>query len=749
MIALRHLYFSFALRLVALHLRNHVTLIAIWVFLVLLSGGMVGRFFGLHYLMLTPEYLGEVNFWSFFITGAAFGAMLMIWNLTTYLLAADRFPFLATLNTPFTKFCLNNSLIPLGFLSAYLFTTIWFQWHDELTRTGQIIAHVGGFLCGLLSLVILLAVYLNFTNKEIGSFLKPGNYVTPRPGRRLLAPGLRLPTIWEIQAGETRWRVDTYLTERLRTRRVRSVAHYDQEMLSRVFQQNHWNAVVVQLFALALLMTLGIFMENPWVRIPTAASIFLLASMAMALFGAITFWFRNWGFLVFITLLLVVNYFTGLGYLNYRNRAYGLDYKVENRVIYTNESVRAMYTPRQLQRDQAATRQILNRWLAKNQTAERPKPKITFICVSGGGLRSALWTTQTLQRCDQVTDGRLLRQTALMSGASGGMLGAALIREANLRRLWGESVSEHDSTLFDDLGRDLLNPVSFAIASNDLFFPLTKFRSGNFIYRKDRGYLFEHQLNENCRGMLDRRLAEYRLPEQRALIPMMIVSPALINDARRLLISPQGVSYLMQPPDDGRYALHPEIDGVDFGLLFRDHQADSLAFTSALRMNCTFPFILPNAWLPTNPGTEVIDAGFRDNYGIATAARFIHVFRDWIAEHTSGVLIVQIRCWEKVGPISPSDTKGFIENIMTPASAAASITDIQDYEQDNSLAMLDDLLGRNRLEVIRFTYRPVRKQREASMSLHLSKREKIDIREAFLQPENQLALTRLRRALAP
>jgi hypothetical protein len=207
------------------------------------------------------------------------------------------------------------------------------------------------------------------------------------------------------------------------------------------------------------------------------------------------------------------------------------------------------------------------------------------------------------------------------------------------------------------------------------------------------------------------------------------------------------VSYLMQPPDDGRYALHPEIDGIDFGLLFRNHQADSLAFTSALRMNCTFPFILPNAWLPTNPGTEAIDAGFRDNYGLATAGRFIHVFRDWITEHTSGVLIVQIRCWEKVGPIAPSDTKGFIENLLTPASAAASITDIQDYEQDNTLALLDDLLGRNRLEVIRFTYRPVRKQREASMSLHLSKREKIDLREAFAQPENQLALTRLRRAL--
>ena len=125
MTTLRQIYYSFPVRLLALHFRNHLVLIGLWVILVLLMTGTVGRFFGMHYLMLTPEYRGQVDFWSFFITGAAFGAFGMIWNLTTYLLTASRFPFLATLEAPFTKFSLNNSIIPLAFFVAVLVVTGW------------------------------------------------------------------------------------------------------------------------------------------------------------------------------------------------------------------------------------------------------------------------------------------------------------------------------------------------------------------------------------------------------------------------------------------------------------------------------------------------------------------------------------------------------------------------------------------------------------------------------------------------
>lgn len=746
MTTLRQFYYSFPIRLLALHFRNHLVLIGLWVFLTLLMMGKAGRFFGMHYLMLTPEYRGEVNFWSFFITGAAFGAFVMIWNLTTYLLTANRFPFLATLSAPFTKFSLNNSLIPLAFFITYLIASTRFQWYDELTQTSEIVLNITGFLAGAITLVSLLIVYLFFTNKDIGSFLRPGEFI-PVPGSKLLAPGQRLPTLWEIREGATRWRVDTYLTERLHLRFVRSVAHYNPKMLAQVFRQNHANAVVVQVVMMLFLMAQGAFMDSEWVRIPTGATVFILASMVMSIFGAITFWFRQWGTLVFVCLLLAVNYITSFGLFNYRNRAYGLDYREENRAEYSYPALEKLCTQENMRRDKIATEHILNKWLAKNRTPSNPKPKIVFLCVSGGGMRSSLWTMQTLQQADRATKGKLLRQSALITGASGGMLGAAYLREIYLRQQEGADLSVYDTAYVRDMGKDLLNPVTFAIVSNDLFYPLATFQSGDFTYRKDRGYLFESQLNENCGDFFSKRISDYRRPERDAAIPMMVVSPYILNDARRMLISPQGVSYLMKPHDLGRLASQVEIDGVDFGKMFANQQADSLTFSSALRMNCTYPFILPNVWLPTNPSVEAMDAGFRDNYGITLAARFIHTFRDWILENTGGVVIVQIRCWQKIDPITKSDSKGVLHTLLNPVSAATHITSMQDFDQDNTMALLDDLLGKNKLEVIRFLYRPVVKENEASLSLHLSEREKRDLLRAYYATENQASLAALKQVL--
>lgn len=740
MTTLRQIYFSFPLRLLVLHLRSHLILLVLWFILAGFSTGWLGRFFGMHYLMLTPEYHGKVNFWSFFLTGLTFGGLVMIWHLTTYLLCSNRFPFLATLGAPFTKYCLNNSLVPLGFLAVWLVCTTWFQWHDELTSTAEIGWNIAGFLSGTVVITGLLSAYFHLTNKDIASL----NW-TPRPGARLPF-SQRLPSVRDIQIGATRWRVDTYLTERGHPRIVRSVSHYDPRVLEQVFRQNHWNAVVVQLVALLLLMAQGAFMDSAWARIPAGATVFLLASIVMAIYGAVRFWFRQWGTAVFLGLVFTVNLLTGWGFFNYRNRAYGLDYTPEKRAEYGYAAFEKIASPQNVSRDKAATLEILENWLVKNRTPQNPRPKLVFVCVSGGGHRSALWTMQTLQKADIATGGRLLRQTALITGASGGLLGAAHIREAMLRHENGDRLSPQDPALLEDAGKDLLNAISFAAVSNDLFFPLSSFEWGGFSYRKDRGYLFENQLNENTHGFFTRKLSEYRQPEQDAQIPLLIASPVVLNDARRLLISPQGLSYLMRPPA-GKLHAQVEIDGVDFGRFFAAQQADSLAFSSAIRMSCTYPYILPNVFLPTRPAVEAIDAGFRDNYGLGLAIRFAHVFRDWIRENTDGVVFVQIRCWDKIHPIAPSDDKGIFDLMLTPAAAAGgNMTDVQDFEQDNALALLNDALG-SRVETVRFHYRPVRKNREASLSFHLSRREKLDIFEAFYTADNQASVKALKQVL--
>jgi hypothetical protein len=742
----RFLFYSFPVRLLVLHMRNHLMLISLWVFLVLLTSGKMGSFYGIHYLLLTPEYLGKVGFWSFVILGISAGWLFMTWHLTSYLLVSNRFPFLATLKAPFTKFCINNSVIPFIFFIAYLGLSVWFQWHFELARVMEIVRNIGGFIVGFSFLVFILSGYFFLTNKDLYNFLHIGKVVPS--GTKLLVPGKKTPSIWEIQSGFTRYRVDYYLTEKVKWRPVRNVSHYNREILSKVFEQNHLNAVLVQVTSLLFLMALGLVMEQPWARIPAGATIFILAALFIAAFGALIFWFRHWGTLAFLFMAVALNYLTGLEIFNYRSRAIGLSYEQPIRSEYSYQAMQSLCTDSIVASDKAKTIAILNQWAARNSAPDGKKPKLVLLCFSGGGLRSSQWSLQALAQVNAATNGHLFEHTALITGASGGMYGASYYRQLMMQMEKSKVLSlSKDQEFLLGGSADLLNPITFAIISNDLFYPMTKIKVGEHYYRRDRGYMLEKALTENTDGALSGTISRYADAERQAQIPMMVLTPFVLNDGRKMLISAQPMSYLMLPPETATTSGHLEIDAVDFRSLFRDHQPDSLLLTTALRMNSTYPLILPNVWLPTKPAIEVMDAGLRDNYGVSTAVRFAHVFSDWVKENTSGVVMVQIRCWGKIDPIKKSDQKGMVEDFIGKATVAGLMTNIEDYRQDNDLALLSSILGPDQLNIVRFIYQPMHKESEASLSFHLSKRERLDILNAFYRPENLQEVERLKKLL--
>ncbi|MBK7871082.1 MAG: patatin-like phospholipase family protein [Saprospiraceae bacterium] len=385
---------------------------------------------------------------------------------------------------------------------------------------------------------------------------------------------------------------------------------------------------------------------------------------------------------------------------------------------------------------------------AKNKKHPNDKPKMVFLCVSGGGLRSATWSMNVVQTADSLLQGDLLRQTALISGASGGMIGMAYMRELLLQEQQGKLVGLYDPAHLQSISQDLLNSIAFTIVTNDMFLPWGRFKSGNYTYNKDRGYIFEKQLNENTQGLLNKALGDYQKPEANAQIPMMYITPMIINDARRLIISPQNVSFMMTPPIGTLYPDAVEVDAVDFGWLFQHQDAQNLRFLTALRMNATYPYVLPNVYLPSKPGIEVMDAGLRDNYGILSATRFIHVFKDWILENTGGVVLVQISSSEKIEKIPPSDRQGVVQMLFNPLGIANQIIILQEFEQDASIGFLYDILGKENFEIIRFVYRPGDKnRRRASVSFHLTKGELEGVINAINNPDNQSSLRHLTEAL--
>ncbi len=738
---IKSVVFSFPFRLLMLHLRSNLLLLGMWLLLVAMTSGAVGRKQGVRYLLLDPEYLGTVDFWSFFLLGLTFGSFFMTWNLTTYLISAHHFPFLATLSRPFTKFCINNLLLPLAFILIYLGQIIYFQAFFESWKAGNIFLHCLGFLTGTLTLITLYFLYFSFTNRDISSYdqrkFQPPHLI------QTLAPGVRNVDLDDIKLDEKRWRVDTYLSETLRPRLVRSVAHYDSSLLMSIFKQNHLNALVIQLVGIMILVALGALIDYSAFRIPAAASFFLMLSIFTAIIGAITYWFAEWKVTILIIFLIVVNFITSFDIFSHKNPAYGLDYR-SIPAPYAYQNLQDLCTPEQVEEDKKNTEAILENWKENVSPGNSGKPKLIIICASGGGLKSSIWATRVVQQADSILSGRLLDQTVLITGASGGMLGLAYLREIYRRQQLGEPVSIYAPHHLDNISKDLLNSLAFTLVTNDLFLPWAKFETGGYTYRKDRGYIFEQQLNENTGNIFKKTIGDYHLPEQTALIPMLYLTPSVVNDARRMIISPQGVSFMMVPPVGVERPSAIEIDAIDFGKLFARQDAENLRFSSALRMNATYPYILPSVYLPSSPKIEVMDAGFRDNYGILSATRFIQVFQDWIQENTSGVVLLQISSSEKIEEITPSDHKGIIESLFNPLGIPWQFVSLQEFEQDNSLSFIYDLLGPDRFHIIRFTFRPEKaNQLRATISFHITAREKQTVINAIYEDENQSSLRKL------
>src|SRR5690606_13599447 len=106
----------------------------------------------------------------------------------------------------------------------------------------------------------------------------------------------------------------------------------------------------------------------------------------------------------------------------------------------------------------------------------------------------------------------LFKQSRMISGASGGVIGAAFFRELYLRSLTDSTVDVTDEKYLQQISSDNLNLIIFTFLVNDLLIRNQYFEYNGRSYLKDRGYAFENQLNRNTRGIMDKPLWEYWQP---------------------------------------------------------------------------------------------------------------------------------------------------------------------------------------------------------------------------------------------
>ena len=149
----------FPIRLLIAHLKYNFFGLIFWAMLFAIVTETLGSFFGVPFLFFSPEYQGDVSVWSFMLLGFSFGGFTMAFNTYSYAKLGPRFQFLVVVSTPFFRFCINNSILPILFTIIYLYNMSIFQFKEELAAVNDIVLFNFSFVAGLLIFIMLSILY--------------------------------------------------------------------------------------------------------------------------------------------------------------------------------------------------------------------------------------------------------------------------------------------------------------------------------------------------------------------------------------------------------------------------------------------------------------------------------------------------------------------------------------------------------------------------------------------------------------
>jgi hypothetical protein len=609
-------------------------------------------------------------------------------------------------------------------------------------------------ICGYLTMTLIFFIYFWFTNKDIFKYvvcqidekIKSNVKVTRASAMRKL----------DI-ARKKQVQVENYLDYDFKIKKVEANRFYDRATILQVFDQNHFNLVVIELFIFAVVLVLGLFKDYPAFQLPAASSVMILLTIFVMMAGAFSYWFGNWSATSALILFLFMNYLVGEDFFTKRYKAFGLDY-LRHPAEYSIDALKRLNDSTFIEQDRQATFPMLYNW-RKKFPAEK-KPKMVFLCVSGGGKRAALWAFNALQTADSLTQGKLMKNSILITGASGGLIGASYFRELKHRQSIGEDIKPYSALHRRRISTDNLNPLIFSLLANDLFVGFTRFEYAGNLYLQDRGYTFEQQLNQISGSLMDKPMKAYDTAELNASIPMMVFTPTIVNDGRKLYIASRPVSFLNYEVTNFPSYHSSKYSGVDFHHLFEIQGADSLRFLSALRMCATFPYITPNTSLPTNPPIYIMDAGISDNFGLSDAVRFLYAYKDWISENTSGIVFVSIRDSPKLGTIAAREGQTIVDAFTQPISSVYNnFENFQDITSDlligYSKSWFKNDIDRVEIEYQAEDYVPILQKMDsirknnarASLSWRLTTREKESVINNMSSEKNREAIELLKKLL--
>lgn len=458
-----------------------------------------------------------------------------------------------------------------------------------------------------------------------------------------------------------------------------------------------------------------------------ATGLCTILGLVTAVYGYLTY--RHFNPTVLIIFAVVVLYFGGLPKYKIRFTGFRSVAQGATPFDYYRNPVRQYPHPRPPE------------FVDRTRFGEWGRRPLAVVCVSGGGIRAAVWATRLLCELERTID-QFPSHVPLITGASGGMLGAACYC-ATLQKPGAAGLlhGRPPRDLIESVSRDSLSPVVHQMLFHDLPLMFAPWPIGC-----DRGQVLERTWNANLGNALDMTFEQLRQGEEEGWRPSLVFTPMLVEDGRRLLITNADIEFLTT--SQGSYLDHTRGFVQDevysrsafncFELFPEAHHTLKLA--TAVRMNASFPYVTPAGALPTDPRRRVVDAGYYDNYGGDLAAGWLAACLtdpaklERLRRGVCGIVLIEIRdgVSDLSGPVNdfikprpPTPLgRGFDELSAPPDAMLAARESVSLFRNDTKLDWLVRAFRDHGFDERFFTAALFEFTGEASLSWYLSDNER-------------------------
>jgi hypothetical protein len=286
---------------------------------------------------------------------------------------------------------------------------------------------------------------------------------------------------------------------------------------------------------------------------------------------------------------------------------------------------------------------------------------VFVVAAEGGGIKAAYWTAAILSRL-QDRNPAFGRHLFMVSGVSGGSLGAAAFTALLSERAEGAGAGNAASASFEAradalLSQDHLSPILSRFFFTDCLARFLPWAVPAF----DRGRAMETSWEQTWRSLRgDDRFAErfhgLWADSSRAL-PVLLLNGTHVESGKRVIASNVGL--------DGVFT-----DAIDLDSVAGPH----FPLSAAASMSARFPFVTPSALIrgPHGKWGHVVDGGYYENSGAATAFEALQALRP-VMDSVGALAGIQIVPYTLIIRDDPPDSVGlsnFLNDLTDPFMAA-------------------------------------------------------------------------------